>query len=334
MPLDLLVPDLLSSPESRALLSALRLPALERWVARADVARLPESTTVGILAKAFTLPSPPPVAAIALADDHEPREGGWVRADPVHLRVEHDAVALHDPAVLDITREESDSLLAELRALFAPDGLEFHAPSPQRWYVRVPAGEMPRTVPLEQAIGRNVFGMLPRGSGRINWASALTESQMLFSGHDVNSRREAQGLPAINSVWFWGEGASPDAVASPYALICSDDPFARGLGRLSQARVVRRARSIAEVEPVARSESALVVLDELTAPLRRGDAGAWRSAAARMEKDWFTELGAAIERFGTVRIILPAGGDTLIASLGAASRWRWYRTRKPLHTHA
>jgi hypothetical protein len=35
-----------------------------------------------------------------------------------------------------------------------------------------------------------------------------------------------------------------------------------------------------------------------------------------------------------VRIILPAGGDTLVASLGAASRWRWYRTRKPLHTHA
>jgi hypothetical protein len=334
VPLDLLVPDLLSSPESRALLSALRLPALERWVARADVARLPESTTVGILAKAFTLPSPPPVAAIALADDHEPREGGWVRADPVHLRVEHDAVALHDPAVLDITRDEADCLLEALRALFSADGLEFHAPSPQRWYVRVPAGEMPRTVPLEEAIGRNVFGMLPRGPGRINWASALTEAQMLFAGHEVNSRREAQGLPAINSVWFWGEGASPDAVASPYALICSDDPFARGLGRLSQARVVRRARSIAEVEPVARSESALVVLDELTAPLRRGDAGAWRSAAARMEKDWFTELGAAIERFGTVRIILPAGGDTLVASLGAASRWRWYRTRKPLHTHA
>jgi hypothetical protein len=334
VPLDLLVTDLLSSPESRALLSALRLPALERWVARADLARRPEKSASGLLASAFALPSPPPVAAIALADDREPREGGWIRADPVHLRIEQDAVALHDPAVLDITRAEADSLLASLQALFAPDGLEFHAPSPERWYVRVPEGEMPRTVPLEDAVGRNVFGMLPRGTGRINWASALTESQMLFAGHEVNARREAQGRPAINSVWFWGEGASPRQVASPYALVCSDDPFARGLGRLSGTRVAPRGRSIAQVDAVAEGESALVVLDELTAPLRRGDAEAWRRAAERMEADWFEGLGAAIDRFEAVRIILPAGGDTLVATLGAASRWRWYRPRKPLHAHA
>jgi hypothetical protein len=334
VPLDLLVPDLLSSPESRALLSALRLPALERWVARAEVARRPEKSAVEILASAFALPSPPPIAAIALAADHEPREGGWLRADPVHLHVEQDAVALHDPAGLGITREEADSLLEALRGLFAADGLEFHAPSPERWYVRVPEGEMPRTVPLDDAIGRNVFGMLPRGRGRINWASALTESQMLLAGHEVNSRRDAQDLPAINSVWFWGEGASPDAVASPYALVSSDDPFARGLARLSRARVTAKARSIAEVEPVGPAQAALVVLDELTAPLRRGDPEAWRRAAERMEKDWFAGLRAALERFERIRIFLPAGGDTLVAHLDRASRWRWYRTRRPLHTHA
>jgi hypothetical protein len=334
VPLDLLVPDLLSSPESRALLSALRLPALERWVARAGMARRPEKGTMEILASAFALPSPPPVAAIALAAEHEPREGGWIRADPVHLRIEQDAVALHDPAVLEITRAEADSLLDALQALFATDGLEFHAPAPERWYARVPDGEMPRTVPLEDAIGRNVFGMLPRGTGRINWASALTESQMLFAGHEVNLRREAQGLPSINSVWFWGEGASPGEVASPYAAIFSDDPFARGLGRLSGTRLAPRGRSIAEVGALRKAESALVVLDELTAPLRRGDAAGWRRVAERLETDWFEGLGAAVERFETVRIMLPAGGDTLVANLDAASRWRWYRPRKPLHDHA
>lgn len=334
MPLDLLVPDLLSSPESRALLSALRLPALERWVARADVARRPEKSAVEILASAFALPSPPPVAAIAFAADHEPGEGTWLRADPVHLRIEQDAVALHDPAVLGITRAEADSLVGTLQAHFAADGLEFHAPTPERWYVRVPEGEMPRTVPLEEAVGRNVFGMLPRGRGRINWASALTESQMVFAGHEVNARRESQGLPAINSVWFWGEGAAPGEVASGYAVISSDDPFARGLGRLAGIRVDRRARSIAEVEVVGPAPSALVVLDELTAPLRRGDAEGWRGAAEHLERHWFAGLGAALGRFATIRIILPAGGDTLVATIGAASRWRWYRLRKPLHAHA
>lgn len=334
MTLDLVVPDLLLARDAPESMRNLRLPALERWVARADVARRPEKSALELLASAFALPSPPPVAAIALADDQEPREGGWIRADPVHLRVEQDGVALHDPAVLDITREEAGRLLARLQALFAPDGLEFRAPSPERWYVRVPAGEMPRTVPLEEALGRNVFGMLPRGSGRINWACALTEVQMLFSDDEVNALREARGRPAINSVWFWGEGAAPDEVAAPYALIHSDDPFARGLGRLSGARVAPGARSIAQVEAVGESQSALVVLDELTAPLRRGDAEAWRRAAARLDEDWFARLGDALARFETVRIILPAGDDTLVASVGAASRWRWYRTRKPLHTHA
>lgn len=334
MPLDLLVPDLLSSPESRALLSALRLPALERWVARADVARRPEKSVVALLASAFALPSPPPVAAIALAAEREPREGGWIRADPVHLRIEQDAVALHDPAVLDITRAEADSLLAALQALFAPDGLEFHAPSPERWYVRVPQGEMPRTVPLDEAIGRNVFGMLPRGTGRINWPSALTESQMLFAGHAVNSRREARGLLPINSVWFWGEGTAPAELAAPYALVYSDDPFARGLGRLSGTRVAPKPRCISEVDAVRATESALVLLDPLTAPLRRGEADTWRATAEGLDDDWFVELGAAVDRFEAVRIILPAGDDTLVASVGASSRWRWYRTRKPLHTHA
>jgi hypothetical protein len=334
VPLDLLVPDLLSSPECRALLSRKRLPALERWLARGDLVRRPEEGLVELLASAFALPSPPPVAAIALAADHEPCEGGWIRADPVHLRVEQDAVRLHDPATLDITREEADRLIARLQELFASDGLEFQAPSPQRWYVRVPEGEMPRTVPLDEAIGRNVFGMLPRGEGRINWASALTETQMLFCGHEVNEQREAEGRAAINSVWFWGEGTAPAEVASPYAVVYGDDPFVRGLGRLSGTRVAPRPRSLAEVDAVRESDSVLVVLDDLTAPLRRGEAGAWLATADRLDDDWFVDLGSAVDRFEAVRIILPAGTDTLVARIGAASRWRWYRTRKPLHTHA
>ena len=33
---------------------------------------------------------------------------------------------------------------------------------------------------LDAALGRNIFGLLPQGSGRINWRSAITEVQMLL----------------------------------------------------------------------------------------------------------------------------------------------------------
>jgi len=333
MPLDLLVPDLLLPPEAPAGLRELRLPALERWLARADMQRVAARGANAWLAEAFALPGIPAVAAISLAADGEPREGAWLRADPVHLRLDQDAVALHGPPILDVGRDEAAVLVAELQSMFASDGLEFVAPAPDRWYVRVPEGELPRTTALEDALGRNVFGLLPRGSGRINWPSAITETQMVFSGHPVNSARESEGRLAINSVWFWGEGTLPAKVGSPYALIYANDPFALGLGKLSATRSIALPAALKGVDAVRETESVLVVLDNLATPLQRGDEAQWKRAAQALEESWFMALGEAIERFEKVRIIFPGASHTRVATLTAGSRWRFFKTRKPLAAH-
>lgn len=334
MALDLLVPDLLlpaSAPEG---MRQMRLPAVERWLARAERVRRPEGDVNALLASAFSLPSPPPVAAITLAVDAGAADGTWMRADPVHLRIEQDAVVLQDAAGLDIGRDEADQLVAALGAHFAEDGLEFHAPVPDRWYVKLPPGEAPQTVALDQAAGRNIFGMLPRGAGAINWPSALTEAQMLLGGHEVNARREAERRPQINSVWFWGEGESPRGLASPYALVYSDDVLASGLAKLTGTRHAPCPAKITELDAVAESQSALVVWDGLRQAVRRGDEEGWKRAATRLEDDWFVELAAALERFEAVRVILPTGRDALVAGLTPAARWRWLRRRQPLSAHA
>ena len=334
MPLDLLVPDLLSLGDDPSALADMRMPALERWLARADRVRRPERDPVRLLGDAYSLAAPPPVAAITLCADEGRHPGAWLRADPVHLRVGQDAVALHHSAVLGVAQEEANALVAELQALFAGDGLEFHAPRPDRWYVRVPEGELPKTVPLDEALGRNIFGLLPRGSGRINWPSLITEAQMVLSAHPVNTRRESRGQPSINSVWFWGEGATPETVARPYALVYADEPFARGLGTLSGTRVAAVPRDASTLDALAPGETALVVLDALTPAARSGDREAWKKAAIGLDDHWFMFLGNSIERFDAVRIILPARNDTLVANATARSRWRWLRPRKPLAAHA
>ncbi|HEX3098273.1 MAG TPA: hypothetical protein VHQ02_11170 [Usitatibacter sp.] len=334
MPLDLLVPDLLAPADAPAGLRDLRLPALEKWLARADVAR---SAAVGAdrwLAERFALLPSPPMAAIALAGEDAPRAGEWLRADPVHLRIDGDSLVLHDASVLALGLEDARALVAALQAHFAPDGLHFHAMAPDRWYVEVPEGERPATVPLEEARGRNAFGLLPSGRGRINWPSALTEAQMVLSTHEVNQRREAAGEPPVNSVWFWGEGRAPGGIERRYDEIHADAPFPRGLGRLSGAAVRRRPESIGEVDLLPATQSALVVLDPLSAPMHRVAIDEWRAAADAMDERWFRELGTTIERFGTVRLILPRSGDTLVATLGPAARRRWLRRARPLATHA
>jgi hypothetical protein len=341
MPLDLLVADLLLPPDAPTALRATRLPHLEKWLARADAAKSPSRGAAGALASLHGLPAPAPIAAISLAGekigDRPQFSAGqkmevcprfsWLRADPVHLRIDHDAVKLHDGSILGVSRDEAEELIAALQAHFAPDGLEFFALAPDRWYVRVPEGESPRTTPLPHALGRNVFGLLPEGTGRFNWRSALTEAQMVMSTHAVNARREEEGKLAINSVWFWGEGAAPASVEKRYSLVYANDSFALGLAALSGARLAAPPATLAAVDF---DDAVLVAIDTLTPPLNRGDAAAWQQGAALLERDWFATLGDAIERFGEVRVILPADTGTIVATLTPAARWRWFRARKPL----
>jgi hypothetical protein len=353
MPLDLLVPDLLLPPDAPAAMREFRLPALERWLARADVERGAAKSAMECLASAYALAPPPPVAGISLVGEGPPPrpspkgEGeksalslgrgvggeGVLRADPVHLRVARDSLTLHDASILDVTREEADALVAALQALFAPE-IEFHASAPDRWYARVAAAELPVTTPLDRARGCDVFGMLPAGKGRINWRSAITEAQMVLSGHEVNVKREAAGLPAVNSVWFWGEGAVPAALAKPYSDIHAKDVFSAGLAALSGARLHGVPRGIAGIDLVGENDTALVVLDALTKPLHRVDVAGWCSQAAAMDDAWFRELGEAIARFERVRLVLPSERGSRIATLTPASRRRWFRRGKPLATHA
>jgi len=332
--LDVVVPDLLLPRQAPAELRALRLPHLERWIARGRRERIDLPGTSAWLATQFALDSPWPVAAVTLAADAGPREGQWLRADPVHLRVGNEAVTLHDASVLEVHRDEASALVGTLQRHFAADGLEFVAAYPSRWYVRVPESEVPRTTSLEDAVGRNVFGLLPRGEGRINWGGAITETQMLFAEHPVNVEREARGRPAINSVWFWGEGLAPDRVASPYESVYADDAFARGLARLSGARLAESPVDPERVDSVEPGHSALVVLDSLTGPLRRGDSAAWLKSAGHLDEKWFAHMPRLLERFEAVRIVLPSHHETRLSTIDPGARWRWFRARVPLNADA
>jgi hypothetical protein len=286
------------------------------------------------LAGAWGVQAPIPVAAITLAGEDALRDGHWLRADPVHLQVEGDELVLRDTCVLDIAADEAESLLASLRALFGGDGLEFIAPRPDRWYVRVPAGEVPTTTSLPDALDRNIFGLLPRGAGKFNWRSAITEVQMLFSGHAVNLAREAQRRPAVNSVWFWGEGERPRLDARPFSTVFADDALAIGLARLSGVTAQPLSGAFAPRGKSAGDGEALVVLDPLVAPLHRGNLDAWRAAAQSLDEQWFAPLAATLPQLGSVRIVLPGPRDTAVFALGRHTRWRIFHSRKPIATHA
>jgi hypothetical protein len=331
MPLTLLVPHLLPGPDAPAALRELRLPAIERALARADTGRVDGAGHEKWLTRAFGLADPAPIAAITLAHDAGPHSGSWLRADPVHLSLNVEGAMLHDASMLDVTRAEADALLAALQAMFSADGLEFSAPAPDRWYVRVPSGELPRTTPLARALGHNALGLLPRGTGRINWAGVITEAQMLLSTHAVNAVRESERRPAINSFWLWGEGEAPAKLEPAFARVHAADALSLGLARLAGATTHAVPASLDELEG---GDRVLVVDERLVRAYLGGEESAWSEAARALDSQWFARLDSAAARFGGVTLVLPATADTVIAEYSSSAKWRWLRSRRPLASHA
>jgi hypothetical protein len=183
-------------------------------------------------------------------------------------------------------------------------------------------------------VGRDIFTLLPRGAGPLNWRSMITESQMVLSAHAANARREAAGQPAVNSVWFWGEGALPAKVGARYAQVYADDPFARGLATLSGVTpqpVPERFDGLAA--PSSTGET-LVVLDALTRPLRRADLETWVATAKALDLLWMAPAAKAKSAFGTVRIVLTGESGAVVATLTGKAKWRFLNRPRRLSDHA
>jgi len=330
MPLDLLVPNLLPPADAPPEMKGLRLPALERWLGAARRERVSVRSAYDWIAAEYALPSPAPVAAISLAAEGDPGDAAWLRADPVHIRIDRNAVQLHAPAVLAVRPDEARALVEALDRHFGDDGLAFLATAPERWYVRVPENELPATTPLDQVVGRSAHEHFPRSKGSINWRTALTESQMLLGAHEVNAARESRREPAINSVWFWGEGRVPARIARRYDVVAATDAFARGLAKASGASLAATTKLS---DDLPGSTRVLALVDGPARAFERTDLAAWQAAALDAERDWFGNFDPLLRRFGEVRVILPGERDTLVATLAPPSLFDRFRSPKPLISH-
>lgn len=334
MPLTVLVPDLLPPPGAPGEMRSQRLPGLEKWLARAELSRVAARGGDAWLGAEYGLGERVAHAAIALAGEAGPREGCWMHADPVHLRIDRDAVALHDASVLEIGLHEARDFVASLQDLFRGDSFSFVVSAPDRWYVCIDPRQAPQTTPLAEAINRNIFGLLPQGSGTFNWRSATTEAQMVLSNHEANAKRERSGQPAVNSVWFWGAGEKPAQVQRRFHHAHGETPFVRGLALLSGAASHALPASLDAMPDPKPGEETLVVLDALTRPLHSSNAPAWREAALELDAHWFAGLGAAAARYDGVTLVLPGDESVRVARLSAFARWRFFARRKPWSTHA
>ena len=186
-----------------------------------------DTVSVDQRSRAFDiLPRGWPVAAVTRQRDAgDAAPSGWLRADPAYIRPDiNGARLLAYGEALALTHQEVDDLLRPLRPLFGDTGFPVDAPTPSRWYLRLPReARLPTFNGPDDALGADLFEHLPDGPDGRRWRALLSEAQVVLHNHPVNARRVEAGKPPVNSLWFWGASTLPDHVTTSYTAIFSDD---------------------------------------------------------------------------------------------------------------
>lgn len=339
----LLIPDLFLAENFAAEVCAgLSVPALEKMLARGHSETLAPVALESKLCELFGArgemardQTAAPVAPISAAFDGL-GAGCWLRADPVHLSLQREQMLLLPD--LQISAEEAAQMCASLNLHFAGQGMEFFAPHPQRWYVRLAALPDIETVPPSQALGRNVHGLLPRGGQALRWHQVFNEIQMLLYAHPLNQAREARGELTINSVWFWGGGDSSLVAQNnyqgvPFDKVLADEVLAEMFAAAAQIPYTGWPAQWRDEKNISRQ---LLVWTGLSSALRRGDFAAWRAALQAFESGCAQPLWQALwsGKITQLRLDILAGDSTRRVQLTRGDTWALWRHSKRLDEYS
>ncbi len=341
--LHLLMPFALpTAADASSALHDLRSPALDKLLARATLVErvagedfqrtLPHERWVArqFGAIASNASDEAPLAPyMLLADGGTPGVDEWACVEPVHVRIAHDHLVLIDPQALNLTDDEAATLFAVAKPLVEALGVRVEAPTPRRWYLTGEVlGKLAGAAPL-RASGRSIEIWLPHDarSGQRSriWMKLQNEVQMGWFEHPVNEAREAQGLPAVNSIWLHGQGAA-QRVRSPFVRVLSDAVATRGLALAAGVDAGAAPGAFPALPPLA-AGTTLVELGACAAPFIAQDWPAWQAALDAFERDWFVPALEALDsgRLGALALTLAGdtGSVTLTATRGDLRKfWR------------
>ena len=159
---------------------------------------------------------------------------------PVHLHATRDHLILMGQNQIDLTADESTSLLKAAMPFIEEDFKSAILYQGQHYWF-IPAGPFASLIShsVDQAHGRNIDWWMPRDSHEVGiakrWRKLQNEIQMLWHIDPVNEAREMRGLPSINSLWISGIGKltdlnAPDVIKTSQCLYGSH-PLLAGLAK-------------------------------------------------------------------------------------------------------
>jgi hypothetical protein len=249
-------------------------------------------------------------------------QGGWLRADPVHLRPDMGKLLLYDAPTFALTLAEAVRMTEEINSAPVEDGLRvLVGRDPGRWYLHLASVPAIRTFPPTAASGQHIDPFLPAGPDARHWHRLANDIQMVLHHSALNAAREARGEPPVNSVWFWGCGALPP-LRSSWTAVVTDFPTAAGLAMAA-------GTPCAEPEPLhlPMTGRSLYVPALGHDAVLHGDASEWRERIQALDSVCLAPLLAAVRRgaLAAITVHLPGAAYTL----RRRDLWRIWRQRLP-----
>lgn len=138
-----------------------------------------------------------------------------------------------------ITSEEAATIVADLQAQLAGNGIEFHNGVSYRHLMVWHGGPNgARLTPPHDITGKPAGPHLPQGEGAERLRAIMDRAAAILREHLVNRTRVAAGKPAATSVWFWGQGRRPavPTLKERFGIegsVISAVDLVNGLGRLA-----------------------------------------------------------------------------------------------------
>lgn len=186
----------------------------------------------------------PMAAMAAMADGLEVGNDYWLRADPVHLRLQRDCFSLDESVPLPLESIHAKQMLESLNRHFALDlnagsgdpEYQFFIGTSGAWYLCCQQQPSITTSLPSVAAGKNSHQFLPQGEDAAKLIGLLNEVQMLLHEHPSNLIREAQGVETVNSIWLSGGGCMPKRTGSSRTdLLMANTAFYQGLALWADA---------------------------------------------------------------------------------------------------
>lgn len=247
---------------------------------------------------------PVPVAPLTrLLDAPADCSGIWLRADPVRLTPDLNAVWMTPGASLDLDH----GLVTELQDVVADAGLVFDLPHPERGYLKLESVPECRFVSPDEVLGESLDYVLPAGPGAKFWRQLLNDCQIV--AHQYFRKIDTAGPGGL---WFWGAGSLPAVSGLPARV---QDLFGEDAPLVSLARWLGLGHAAVSPAPKDLPASCLVEW--------KSDAGVDRTTNLLALDAWLRPLW---RRLRTGRLdALEIAGRKQVWRVMPYSAWRFWR---------